>query len=808
MARSLSTRINTMFKRIVLMASAAMAMTGIQQSLADDTELAEVVVSSTKTGDVSAQTVPSGISAVSGTALAEANIHSLSDLTRLVPSLQMGQIAPGDLQPIIRGIQSPGAGTVGVYFDETIVTGVNFQNGGGRTPDVGAYDVNRVEVLKGPQGTLFGASSMSGTVRFISNKPDATGFDAQVSVRGNALDGGGPGYGVNGMINIPIIDHMLAVRIVGWDERHGGFIDEYTGLNASTKIADANVVKKYGFRAMVRFTPNAKLTIDSFVMQQKLRNDGTLGVNDTPKSTQLPINSQVGAPFRIGLTALTLAGVQNDHSMTVPAANYDSSAIKLFGVTAAYDVGFGSVVATASKYNNDPYSFAYDTTGTTTSFGLIDFPAFFTNGTLVSQAPFQVDQQQVRGVSSSELRFNSKFEGPFNFVLGGFLQREDSDTKLIVVTTNPVTGQALCSLWTQCIADPTSAAAQTLLFATEETYLVDSYALFGHANYKFNDQWKLDVGTRYFAAREHAVNYTEQAFQGSIPFTTPPSSGGPVNTVASPELDVRVKESKPTWDASLAYQLTPEQMYYLRAATGFRQGGPNDTVTAKQLGIIIPDTFEPDTVYSYEAGAKTSWLNQRLTLNGAYFKMFWNNMQVPGQDPTGVITYIGNAAKSTVDGVELEMAARPTRDWQFTLGGTWINARLTEDQSNQGGPAGVSGDRIPKVPHFSGSATAAYTLPAQLLGKVSTTFRTNVSYTGTSTTFFNHSFQDDLPIGGYFLMNVGVDFNYNTWALNVFVNNVTNRHPVLDIFGQGLDPIQKITTEPLAVGAELTWRFK
>lgn len=797
-----------MFKRTVTIAFAALAVTGAEQVLADDTELAEVVVSATKTGDVSAQTIPSGITAVTGSALEQANIHSLSDLTRLVPSLQMGQIAPGDLQPIIRGIQSPGAGTVGVYFDETIVTGVNFQNGGGRTPDVGAYDVNRVEVLKGPQGTLFGASSMSGTVRFISNKPDSTGFDAQVSVRGNALDGGGPGYGVNGMINVPLIDNMLAIRLVGWDERHGGFIDEYTGLNAVTKISDANVVKKDGFRVMARFTPTDKLTIDGFVMQQKLRNDGTLGFNDTPNSTQLPITIRAGAPFLVGLSVPGLAGVDNDHSMTVPAANFDSSAIKLFGVTASYDVGFGSVVATASKYNNDPYVFAYDTSGTTTSFGLINFPAFFTSGTLVAQDPFQVDQQQVRGVSSAELRFNSKLDGPFNFVAGGFLQREDSDTKLIVVTTNPVTGQALCSLWAQCIGNPASAAAQTLLFATEETYLVNSYALFGHANYKFNEQWKVDVGARYFSAREHAVNYTEQAFQGSIPFTTPPSSGGPVNTVAAPELNTRVTESKPTWDASLAYQLTPEQMYYLRAATGFRQGGPNDTVTAKQLGITIPDTFEPDTVYSYEAGAKTSWLNQRLTLNGAYFKMFWDNMQVPGQDPTGVITYIDNAAKSTIDGIELEMAARPTRDWQFTLGATWINARLTEDQASQGGPAGVSGDRIPKVPHLSGSATAAYTLPMQLFGKVSTTFRTNVSYTGTSTTFFNKSFQDDLPIGGYFLMNVGVDFNYNNWALNVFVDNLTDRHPVLDIFGQGLDPIQKITTEPLAVGAELTWRFK
>jgi outer membrane receptor protein involved in Fe transport len=800
-----------MFKRATGLAIGLLAVLQAAQGWAaeDDTELAEVVVSATKTGDVSAQTIPSGISAVSGTALEQANIHSLGDLARLVPSLQMGQIAPGDLQPIIRGIQSPGAGTVGVYFDETVVTGVNFQNGGGRTPDVGAYDLSRVEVLKGPQGTLFGASSMSGTVRFISNKPDASGFDAQVSVRGNGLaDGGAAGYGVNGMVNIPLIDHMLAVRLVGWDEHHGGFIDEYSGLNAATKTSDANEIRKSGFRAMARFTPNDKLTIDAFVMQQKLFNDGTLGFNDTPNSTQLPITIRAGAPFLVGLTIPGMAGVDNYHSMTVPSANYDSSAIKLFGVTGNYNMGFGSVVATVSKYNNDPYVFAYDTTGTTNSFGLINFPAFFTTGTLVAQDPFQVDQQQVRGVSSGELRFNSQFDFPLNFVVGGFVQREDSDTKLIVVTTDPVTGQAACSLWTACIADPTSAAAQTLLFATEETYIVNSYAAFGHVNYKFNDQWKLDVGGRYFSSREHAQNYTEQAFQGSIPFTTPPSSGGPVNTVAVSALNVRLNESKPTWDASLAYQLTPEQMYYVRAATGFRQGGPNDTTTAKQLGIIIPETFQPDTVYSYEIGAKTNWLDQRLTLNGAYFLMHWNQMQVPGQDPTGVITYINNAAKSEINGIELEMAARPSRDWLFTFGGTWINAYLTQDQTSTGGPAGLEGDRIPKVPHLSGSATAAYTVPADLFGKVKTTIRTNMSYTGTSSTFFNKSFQDDLPIGGYFLMNLGVNFDYNHWALDLFINNVTDRHPVIDIFGQGLDPIQKVTAEPLAYGAELTWRFK
>lgn len=714
-------------------------------------QLQEVIVTATKSGAVDAQKIAGGIAALQGSQLEKSNVRSLSDLPRLVPTLQMGEIAPGDLQPIIRGIASPGASTVGVYFDETVVSGVNFQNGGGRTPDVGAYDIQRVEVLEGPQGTLFGASSMTGTIRFISNKPDATAFDARVSVRGAGLDNGSPDYGGDGMVNLPLVHDRLALRAVGWYENYGGYINEYTGLNAVTRISDANQVKKYGGRVMLRWTPFDNLKVDGFLMRQKLTDAGTLGFNNTPNSTQLPITIVEGAPFLIGLTVPGLHGVDGTNDMTVPSQNSNSSEITLFGTTATYDAGFGTFVATASKFSNDPYMFEYDTSGTTPRFGLINFPLFFSSGQLQAQDPFQVDQQQIRDLSSGEFRFNSHFNGPVNFVIGAFEQREDSDTRLIVVTTNPVTGAPLCVLWTQCISNVNSAAADSLLFATEETYVVNSSAYFGDVTYQATDKLKFDVGGRYFDAREHAINYTEQAFQGSIPFTTPPSSGGPVNTVPQRELNTFTNESKPTWDTSVSYQLTPDQMYYFRAATGFRQGGPNDTTTAKQLGIIIPGTFGPDTVYSYEVGEKTEWLDHRLKINGALYHENWINMQVPGQDPTGVITYIDNAAASEINGVEFTVAARPTDEWEFSVGGTYVNAYLTENQTSDGGPAGVEGNRIPKVPHLSGSASIEYYVPHKLFGSVATTLQTTMSYTGTSMTFFNNTFQDNLELGGYYL---------------------------------------------------------
>lgn len=771
-------------------------------------ELEEIIVTATKAGAVSLQSIPAAISAVSGNTLEESNVRSFEDIARLTPSLQMGAASPGDLRPIIRGIQSPGAGTVGVYFDETVITGVNFQDGGGQTPDIGAYDIDRLEVLKGPQGTLFGASSMSGTVRIISNKPDTRTLDARVSVRGDKLHGGDGGYGADGMVNIPIIGDILAVRAVGWYEKRGGYIDEFVGLNAVNKIPNANDIEKHGARLMARFTPSEHLTLDAFVMGQKYTDNGPQGFSDVPTGVNKPIPIIAGAPFLIGLTVPPLKGFDGERILTSPAAGENSSRITLVGTTLTYEMPFGSIVATASKYSNNPYYFAHDTSATSTRFGLVDIPAFFQTGQLFIDTPFSVQQQHVRDVESSELRFSSKLSGPFNFVAGGYFQNEYSDTDLLVVTANPVTGRSLCRIWYQCIADPTSTAANSILFATEQQYSTNSYALFAHGDYKLTDKLTLGIGGRYFNLREHTIDYTEQAFQGSIPFTLPPAFGGPVNTVPIPGLDVRTKESKPTWDASLGYQYTTDELFYVRAATGFRQGGPNDSVTAKQLGVSIPDSFGPDTVTSYEIGAKTEWLDRRLTLNSAVFTMIWDKMQVPGQDRSGVFAFINNAAHSRVDGIELELAARPTNQWHLSLGATGLNARLTADQVSPGGPVGHDGDRIPKVARFTLSGTADYKLPVRLFGTVDTTLRTNFSYTGSSMSSFNSTFEDDQPIGDYFLMNLSANFDYQNWDIRFFMNNVTDKAAVLDVFGQGADAQQKITVEPRSIGAQFTWRFR
>jgi outer membrane receptor protein involved in Fe transport len=791
-------------------------------SAAAQTVIEEIVVTATKRGDVSVQEIPAGIKAVTGDFLEERDLRSFDDLARVEPSLQFAKAAIGDLQPVIRGIQSPGAGTVGVYFDETVITGVNFQDGGGRTPDIGTYDIQRVEILKGPQGTLFGASSMTGTVRLISNKPDAGRFDANVAARGNGLEDGDAGYGVDGMINVPVIDGVLALRAVGWHEHGGGYIDHFVGLNGVTEIEDADESDRSGGRIMARWTPNDRFTLDAFAMYQDIDVDGPPGYSDVPTGNMLPIAIVAGPPFVIGRVVPPLDGVAGERILTSPAQANNSSEVLMYGGTAEYDLGFGSVLATISKFENDPYYIEWDTTGIATRFFLLDPVPPTSPGIVIPEfgglrlgvgTPWQIHQTQIRDVFSSEIRFSSDFEGPLNFVTGFFYQDDESKTDLVVMRADPVAGTTLCTDWPSCVADPTGPAAQSLVFGTDQRFDNESFAIFGHFDYELSDALTAGGGVRYYESDERDMNFTTQAFQGSIPPVIPPSFGGPVQTVPVLGLDDKSTVSEVTWDASLAWEFDDTRLYYFRAAKGFRQGGINDSNSAAQLGAEIPGSFEPDTVLSLEVGAKSTWFDERLTANATYFKMFWDDIQVPGQDPTGSINFIDNAAEAEIDGFELELAARPSDQWYLTFGLTWLDAQLTEDQDvsdplGLGFPGGLDGDDVPKVPEWAFSGSAEYRFPFQMIADVDTVLRANFSYTGDSTRFFNDSFENNFEIGDYFLMNLSASFAYRNWEFRIIARNVTDEAAVIDYFGNGADPQQIVSVEPRALGAQLRWRFQ
>ena len=772
----------------------------------------EIVVTATKRGDVSVQEIPVAIRAVTGDILDDYNLRSLEDISRLEPSLQYETAGIGDLQLVVRGVQSAGAGTVGLYFDETVITGANFQDGGNRTPDVGAYDIERIEILKGPQGTLFGASSMSGTVRIITNKPDSEAYDANFSVMGDSVEYGGEGYGVNGVLNIPLVKDTLAARIVGWQREAAGYIDHFAGITGSTLTKDANDSEITGGRVMFRWTPGSDLTIDAYVQRQDTEVDGPQTFARDPSGIHTPTLFQF-APFVFPPALPSHAGELNQDS---PTEQFWDDEVIMFGGTAEYELDFGSVLATVSKYERDT-TVQGDTTNLAVQFGFfipLGPPDFSTPPPFNFPATFNghaLKQFQYRDVFTSELRFSSDFDGPVNIVAGLFYSEDEIDTELNILQTDPVTGVAACGSRAECITS-LALAQSTLDFARTQSIDYEFYALFGHIDYEITERITLGGGIRYFDSEQHNVEFTTQGFgaQG----ITPPTLGGPIQIVPLPGIDARVEEDDFTWDASASYQHNDDMMYYFRAATGYRQGGINDSSLAAATGTAIPPGFTSDTVTSFEVGAKTDWFDDRLTLNATYFKMLWDDMHVPGNTPIGGIEFIVNAGEAEVDGIELEMFAKPTEQLFLSFGLTWLDARLTTDQIldptvSAPGPTGLAGDDIPNVADWQFAGSAEYSFPFTLLNNVETTLRANYSYTGESDNFFNSQFINFTETGDYFLLDLYAAFTYKNWGLTFFVKNATDERAILDFIGAVPTSTEQDirTVPPRTFGIQANWSF-
>ena len=771
---------------------------------AAQTTIEEITVTATKRGEVSVQDIAGGITAITGDTIDKHDLRSLEDFSRLEPGLQYATQGVGDTQLIIRGISSPGDSTVGVYFDESPITGGNFQDGGGRTPDIGAYDIARIEVLKGPQGTLFGASSMSGAVRIITNKPDASGFDMNISAGIETVEQGDEGYSVNAAINVPLVADTLALRLVGWQKELGGYIDQYAGLNGVTEIKDANDSEITGGRIMGRWTPTGDLTIDAFYQMQETDVDGAQ--HYAPRATGLLTPTQViVVPFPHFIPAFD--GPYGDLKTSIAHQEPYGDDIDMYGITVDYDLGFGSILGTVSKFERD-VEFLEDTSATAMSFG---FPPAF--GPPLGS--YGIHQFQDREVFNAEVRFSSDLDGPLNFVGGFFYEDDETYSELDILAGDIVTGIPVCFSRDECITDPALAAA-SLAFARSQDINFEFFAVFGHVDFEITEQLSVGGGVRYFDSEQDNLELTLQAFQGSIAFTIPPLFGGPIQTVPTVTVDNVAKEDEITWDASLSFSPNDNQMYYVRGATGFRQGGINDAATASAFGIAIPPSFTSDEVLSVEVGAKTSWNDDRVTLNAAYFKMFWDDMQVPGVEPTGAVEFISNAAEAEVDGVEVELSARPTDQFSLHVGATWLNAELTEDQAVDPGltapgfapPLGNDGDKVPKVPEWAFSGTAEYTFPVTMLDNVEASLRGNFSYVGESDTFFNNSFPGFIEIGDYFLLNLSADFRRDNFGLRFFVNNVTDKRAIIDIDGSwGPDTMRQYTVPPRTIGAQVSWSY-
>jgi iron complex outermembrane receptor protein len=716
---------------------AAAIMAAVPRLYAADTTdtgaLQEVVVTAQKRTE-NLQDVPISITALGTEKLEQLNINNFNDYVKYLPSVAYQSGGPGFARVFMRGVSSGDNGnhsgplpSVGVYLDEQPITTIQ------GALDVHIYDIERVEALAGPQGTLYGASSEAGTVRIITNKPDASGFKAGYDLTGNTIRGRG-GYVAEGFVNLPLSERA-AVRLVGWAEHDGGYIDNVPGsftypqvplgppffppntnpwtrsvclANFSPPPAGCmtsptqakkrfNPVDTYGARAALKVDLNDRWSVTPILMGQKTDAKGNFAVDPA-----LPGDLSTQRYYPDGITdewwqaALTVQGKVSNFDIT-----YAGGYLKRDDHTQA-------------DYTDYTFAYAKQTY-------YVSYVEYNTGGGI---NPSQhIDGRDHYRKMSHELRLASPKENSLRFIGGLFYQRQEHyilQDYLIddLPTFNSVTG------WPQT------------LWLTDQIRVDRDYAVFGELSFDFTPKLTGSVGYRFFRydnslagffgfglhnpVGSHTGERSTVATRG-VDCVLPGILGGPCV-----DLSNEVKKDGSTPKFNLTYKFDEDHLVYATYSKGFRPGGLNRHLQAPPAPSLA--TYDPDFLKNYEVGFKTSWLNNHLRFNGALFWEDWKNFQFGflGQNS---FTIVRNAGAARIKGAEQEIEWVPVQGLTLSAAATELDAKMTQDfcldsDPNTGQPlpltgpnscipqdAVPSGSRLPTTPKLKGNLTARYAFP-------------------------------------------------------------------------------------------------
>ncbi len=744
--------------------------------------LQEVVVTANKLNAEKVLDIPVSIQAISGETLQREGAAGIMSIAGQVPGLSIQDLGPGDKKYVIRGINSTGDSTIGVYYGESVISGTNGDDGGGFQPDIRLYDLDRVEVLRGPQGTLYGASSMSGTIRFIPKMPDLSMFGGYVTTEGSTTShANGNNYNINGELNLPVIDGQLALRLVGWKLYDAGYVNQVrvgVGVTANDANGVAQPVKPLGYiagvnwddvgggRAELRYQPTENLTIDANVTSQSEHSGGS------SRWTPAGITAFNGGP---------IPPIQGcDLCNTDVTQSPWSDNIKIFGLTVNYKVHGGTITGTTNQFNRDT-SFNFDSTPILVSFGV--------------PVPAETLEPRTRKVNNSELRFASDLDFPVNFVVGGYRQHETQDLAVQVITTGAnglVTGPFSTETADDALDFP---GVGNTFFGRTDSREDTQWAGFGEATWKIDSHWTAIAGVRYFTETLNGVQTQTHPF-GGFP--------GAPNLV--PIADPEQTFDKVTWKANLSYKFDNGMLIYGTVSTGFRGGGLN---AVSEPFEPIPSSFKPDTLTNYEVGFKGRLFNGLFDyqLDGYYIK--WDKMQVQLTTADGAFVYTGNVGSADVKGVEFELNAHPIDYFTASVSGSWQDAKVTESPTIQEQMANptlpLAGMPIPNVPKFQFYAGLNYTRP--ISGSWTGVAAGDVTYRGSTEGYFRSNSVYNLSLPSYTLVGLRLGVINGPWTANVFAHNLTDERAQVSAINSSQDPHGLLTVQPRTIGINLTRTF-
>lgn len=655
------------------------------QTATDSGKLEEVLVTATRTGAQNVQNIPMAVSVVSTEELDRQGVASLSDLQSMLPSLAIQEVAAGQNKFAIRGIVDPGnidptnledQSLVSVYLDETPIS---LQ---GATPDLRVYDLERLEVIRGPQGTLYGAGSMAGTIRFITKKPDARAWSAGLESMGSTTAHGNGNYDVRGTLNAPIVDSALAGTLTAYKGQDSGWID-----NIGYGKRDANSVDTEQARGALRLQ-SGPLTIDASLIYSYLRTGGSnaaysdLGNGHDQYSTLTPENSN----DRLLLYNLTAAADLDALVLTSSTSYFDRSFTvgQSFQQAAAAFV-FGFLTPSSDVINNHLYDF------------------------------------------TQEIRLNSKGSGPFKWITGVFY--EASRRHYLQNDYTPGL-DAFLGIPSTALNAPVADD----LFYGDERLRQRQLALFGEGTYTVADKLDLTAGARYFD-----YNQTYGLFFGGIAGSLGP--GQPLVQQGSGTESGVNPRAVATYHLSPDQIVFLEAARGFRYG-GVNQPVPASFCGAAlaQQGLTgAPLTFGPDKLWSYSLGEKSTLAGGRAVVNATAFFIDWRDLQTNDQLNCGYY-FTQNAGKVTSKGLELESTVRVNE--HLTLG---VNASYTDATAAQAIPnlSAVQGDRVPYFPPLIAGGMVSYRL--SLAAGQSLVTELNAQYRGSTYSNFSPDSRVSIP---------------------------------------------------------------
>jgi iron complex outermembrane recepter protein len=607
-------------------------------STSDDAGLEEITVTAEKFNST-IQSTPISISALSGDQLAAAGLTRMEDIAHEVPGLSMRSAGPGLTEYEARGLASNGgaAPTVGFYLDEIPLSPPAVSQSGKVVIDPNLYDVERVEVLRGPQGTLYGSGSMGGTVKVITNQPKLGVFEGSAQGTGSYTDGGGGNYGANLMVNLPLGD-KLALRIVLSDLYRSGWIDNKTvspfpiALTPNPRgpvetapvthvFRNANDEQLYGGRISLLYKPTDDLSILATAFTQSLHLGGYDLLDGSPNSA---------SPSR----------VSDAHFEVFPLREGVRDNISIFGLTVNANVGFADLTSATSYWGR----LGVQTQDATESIYVAN------GGGTQFTSPVPYSERDPSHQLSQELRLTSHDIGGLHWVAGAFF----SD---------------LHSVWNEIGESPanaTPAVPDGSYFISWNDYGVRQTALFADGSYKLTDQWKLSAGVRWYKYKSHQDEYS-WGYDG--PNATPPAQSQ-ITKASDKGFNPRV---------NLSYAPTADLTTYATVSKGFRPGGANQILpppTSPPFCSAGALQFGPDAAWNYEVGEKARLFDNWLTINSDVYYIKWTGIQQVLTLPCGYQFY-NNAGDGRAFGPELEINAKLSSDWSASFSGAWTDSKIT-----------------------------------------------------------------------------------------------------------------------------------